>query len=173
MKQDWYRQTTWNAEIESMFFTKLSRARKWNAPQYLRIQAGLLLYASSDYFPSALMLTNKLFDEYPYANLDVMFAHCDLADYYLKHGLYDKAREHYEIVNTYNNNHPNAKYNDSICEMGIAEIIIKQRKKDEYEYARRLLAEREKYYHIPFPFLTGEIKKWESLVEQLEALQQS
>ena len=81
MKQDWYRQTTWNAEIESMFFTKLSRARKWNAPQYLRIQAGLLLYASSDYFPSALMLTNKLFDEY-LVSLEIKYkSHVEFVDF--------------------------------------------------------------------------------------------
>lgn len=172
MKQDWYRQTTWNAEIERMFFDKLSRARKWNAPKYLSIQAGTLIYSGNpNYFPTAMMLIKKLFDEYPDATWDIMSSHIDLGEYYFRKGDYDKAREQYEIVHAYNENPSNGIWDDFTCNIRIAEIIIIQRKKDEYGFAQELLESLSDAFRPNFQSLYPAKKHWMSLLDQLNNLQ--
>lgn len=173
MTQDWFEQTTWNPEIESMFFAKLSKAREWNKSRYLRIQAATLLFhGSPDYFPVALMLFNKVFNDYPDKEWDVMFSHSYLADFYLEKGQYDDARKHYNILYEYNEKSIGKKDSDT-CKMGIAEIIIKQKRENEYAFAQKLLESMTHSFPQQFAFLLPIKKRWESLVEQLKTLQQS
>jgi len=43
--KNWFRNTTWNEEIEKHFFIKLKRVRdKGMQAQYLNLQAGALVY---------------------------------------------------------------------------------------------------------------------------------
>ena len=68
--EDWYRNNSWNDEIESHFMDKLKRARRKD--QYLRIQASTL----SDVEPKvAISLLEKYFeleDDFDHAQ-----AYCD------------------------------------------------------------------------------------------------
>lgn len=45
--RDWFRSETWSSEIAAEFERRLGRARAFNRPQYLRIQATHLLESSS------------------------------------------------------------------------------------------------------------------------------
>jgi len=87
-KQDWFRNKTWNDEIEVAFMAKLKRARRKS--QYLRIQASCL---SATYPEVAL----KLLDLY-FAQGDVFdhtTAYTQRAKIYISQGKIDKAIEAY------------------------------------------------------------------------------
>jgi len=75
-RDDWFRQTDWNTEIESAFFEKLRRAR--DKQQYLRIQASTIAGRK----PRVAL---RLLDEYFTLgdHFDVAQAHVDRASAYL------------------------------------------------------------------------------------------
>jgi tetratricopeptide (TPR) repeat protein len=90
-QDDWFRNTSWNPEIEDAFYEKLGRAR--DKYQYLRIQASLL---GSDYPEVAL----RLLDEY-FAlgdHLDAAQAHAQRAAAYLSLNQIDSAILAYEAA---------------------------------------------------------------------------
>lgn len=65
MEQDWFRRATWTEEDQRDFRSRLTRARKENRAQYLRIQAGTLAGHDRNNAPVALALLDELLDAYP------------------------------------------------------------------------------------------------------------
>ena len=95
-REDWYRNTQWNEEIEAAFRERLNRSRQlFHKAQYLRIQGDYLL-SSKDvvYQKIGISLMNELLNDYPDTK-DVIFskfdAYVNLGDYYLKKGELDLA----------------------------------------------------------------------------------
>ena len=88
-KNDWYRNTEWNEQVEMAFTAKLKRAR--NKSQYLRIQASMI---SQSYPKQAL----KLLDEYFTLGEDFDFAqaYVDRASAYLSLNQVNNALQSYE-----------------------------------------------------------------------------
>lgn len=56
--EDWYRNKSWNKDIEEAFFNKLSRSRS-QKPQYLKVQASCLV----DSHPEVVVKLSKFFRE--------------------------------------------------------------------------------------------------------------
>jgi tetratricopeptide (TPR) repeat protein len=86
---DWFRNTTWNAEIEKIFDEKLRRARR--KEQYLRIQASTLARSHPEI---ALKLLDRYFrlpDDFDHAQ-----AHVDRAEALLALDRLNEAIESYE-----------------------------------------------------------------------------
>ena len=95
-REDWYRNTEWNEEIEAAFRERLNRSRQlFHKAQYLRIQ-GYYLLSSKDvvYQKIGISLMNELLNDYPDTK-DVIFskfeAYVNLGDYYYKRGELDLA----------------------------------------------------------------------------------
>ena len=168
MEKRWFEQNSWNEEIESFFFKKLSRARKWNASQYLRIQSILLLKEeNTDYQEVAFRLMQILFSEYPDAYIDVCFCHDALAEYYYNKGDYYQSYEHYEKIREYNLIHPQAKCCYVTSELGLVKNTIQLNDSSKYEYAIELINEIAPYFEKRFGFMEGIRKEFNYLCEQI------
>lgn len=88
---DWFRNTTWNVDVEKMFDEKLRRARRKG--QYLRIQASTLARSHPEV---ALRLLDRYFrlpDDFDYAQ-----AYVDRAEALLALDRVDEAVESYEAA---------------------------------------------------------------------------
>jgi tetratricopeptide (TPR) repeat protein len=88
-QQDWFRNTSWDVEIEAAFQKKLARAR--DKSQYLRIQASTL---ASNHPAVALRLLDQYFALGEH--FDLAQAHTDRATAHLSLGQLDGAIQAYE-----------------------------------------------------------------------------
>jgi tetratricopeptide (TPR) repeat protein len=96
MANDWYRKNTWAEDDEKDFFLKLSKARNFNKPQYLRIQAYTLYETNNHkYFNAAINLLKKCINEYPDEYLQITESYSLLGDIYYELKKYDIAFENY------------------------------------------------------------------------------
>ncbi len=86
-REDWYRNTSWNDEIEVAFRERLNRSRQlFHKAQYLRIQGNILLSSKDTSCQEVgISLMKELLNDYP-DNKDVIFskfeAYVNLGDYY-------------------------------------------------------------------------------------------
>ena len=99
-KEDWYRNTEWNDQIESEFKARLKRSRgNSNKAQYLRIQASYLLDSSkTENQKKGIQLMERVINDYPEETFSTIRGHEQLGDYYLKNGNYKEAERHFRIV---------------------------------------------------------------------------
>jgi tetratricopeptide (TPR) repeat protein len=88
-RNDWFRNTEWNDEIETAFFAKLARAK--DKTQYLRLQATIL---ASSHPKIALRLLDQYFALGD--NFDRAQAHVDRATAFLALGRLERAIGEYE-----------------------------------------------------------------------------
>lgn len=85
---DWFRNKTWDNEIEVDFEARLKRSRgAFNKAQYLRIQASYLLSCTDKYLQKVgIKLMERLISDYPTENFSTIFGQEQLGDYYFKEG---------------------------------------------------------------------------------------
>jgi tetratricopeptide (TPR) repeat protein len=128
-KHDWYRNTTWNEEIEARFFDKLRRAR--GKEQYLRIQAGAL---ATSYPAVALRLLDEYFklkDDFDHAQ-----AYVDRARAYLAQGNLPQAIQSYEAALAREEKFPNR---ETYAYLEYPFLVAVQRLEDYYERSVEIL----------------------------------
>ncbi|MCM5664007.1 tetratricopeptide repeat protein [Galbibacter mesophilus] len=99
-KEDWYRNTDWNDQIETDFEARLKRSRgNYHKAQYLRIQASYLLDSSTtENQKKGIQLIERVINDYPEETFSTIHGNEQLGDYYLKNGNYEQAEKHFRIV---------------------------------------------------------------------------
>jgi len=97
---DWYRNSTWDRNIETDFEARLKRSRgAFHIAQYLRIQASYLLDSSDiNVQLVGVRQMERLVNDFPTEEFSVIFGQEQLGDYYLKTGGFDKAEKYFRIV---------------------------------------------------------------------------
>lgn len=97
---DWYRNSTWDSNIETDFEARLKRSRgAFHKAQYLRIQASYLLESSDiNVQLVGVRQMERLVNDFPTEEFSVIFGQEQLGDYYLKTGDFDKAEKYFSIV---------------------------------------------------------------------------
>ena len=102
-KEDWYRNTDWNDQIESEFESRLKRSRgNYHKAQYLRIQASYLLNSEiKELQEKGVEFMKRVIKNYPEEKFSTIHGNEQLADFYLKNESFDKAEKHYKIVTDY------------------------------------------------------------------------
>jgi tetratricopeptide (TPR) repeat protein len=92
---DWFRSPDWNAQAEQEFEERLSRARPFNRPQYLRIKALALIHRGGEAEArGARELLVRVIETYP-ESLDVVMAHEHLGELDAREGHRRAAETHY------------------------------------------------------------------------------
>lgn len=128
-RDDWFRNTDWNSEIETAFFERLRRAR--DKAQYLRIQAS---YLSKSHPRAAL----RLLDEYFLLgeHIDLAQAHVDKAAALLALGDLDGALSSYEDALERERRFTHLK---TQAYLSFALLVVNARKADRYSRALQVL----------------------------------
>ena len=138
-RHDWFRNTSWNPDIESTFFKKLARVK--DKSQHLRIQASIL---ASDCPDVALRLLDQYFASGEH--FDMAQAHVDRATAYLYLGQLASAVLAYEAALAREARHPNSQ-TQACLELPL--LIAKERLSQHYDRAIALLQAHKN--HLTFP----------------------
>ena len=124
---DWFRSSDWDDPARELFEEKLSRARSWNAPQYLRIQ-GLTLLESGNVEPGRQLLL-RLITEYPHETSEVWLAHESLGESYRRESRARDAERHYRAAMSLGEP-------GSTTQLLLAELLLDAEQVDRYAEAR-------------------------------------
>jgi tetratricopeptide (TPR) repeat protein len=128
-QRDWFRNTSWDAEIENAFSKKLARAR--DKRQYLRIQASTLASRCPE-------VALRLLDQY-FAlgeHFDIAQAHVDRATAYLRLNQPDSAILAYEAALAREASHPNLQ---TQAYLELPFLVAKERLSQHFDRAIALL----------------------------------
>ena len=153
-REDWYRNTQWDDEIEAAFRARLNRSRGlFHKTQYLRIQ-GYCLLSSEDAAAQAagVTLMNELLTDYP-DNDDTLVnrfdALSDLGYYYAQRGLWDAV--HGYLKKAFEIDRPFVSYQSSVLSLFIKSTVLSKHNED-YARCNQLLVTLEKTYEPIFPY---------------------
>jgi hypothetical protein len=138
---DWYRQTTWDDEIEADFEARLKRSRgAFNKAQYLRIQASYLLDSSDKKNQSVgLTLMERLIKDFPTEEFSVIFGQEQLGGFYLGNKAYKEAEDFFRVVTDYYRNKKSRSGTSALADLKLAETILRSNQMEKFEEAYQLV----------------------------------
>lgn len=134
---EWFRNTTWDSNIEADFETRLKRTRgAYHKAQYLRIQASYLLGSSDiDIQQVGIRLMDRLIKDYPTEEFSTILGHEQLGDYYFKSGYLGKAENHFRIVTEHYINKNTRGGTSATADLKLAETILTANWSDKFDEA--------------------------------------
>src|SRR5206468_1513341 len=138
--EDWFRNTTWNDQIENGFEARLQRSRgAFHKAQYLRIQASYLLdNPDKKVHAAGVRLMKRLIRDFPTEEFSTVFGHEQLGDYYLKDNDFEKAESHFRIVTDHYKNKKSRSGTTGIADLKLAKTILKSGQIQKFNEAYRL-----------------------------------
>lgn len=147
-RHDWYRKTTWTAQDEADFRSRLSRSRgDYNKAQYLRIQAYTLQETGVETnLRAALELLDQMFAQYPGEVSEAASGYVQMGECFDQLGVPDKAIEMYCRSLQCQRDHPNYRTSASLK---LGKLVA--RHKYEELYSEALTALEEGKEHLLFP----------------------
>lgn len=124
--EDWYRNKTWNAEIENEFEVRLKRSRgAYYKAQYLRIQATYLLdNRDVDIQQNGIRLLERIVADYPNEESSTIFGYEQLGDYYLKYKEFEKAEKYFRPVIKHYELKQSRSGTSALADLKLAEILL-------------------------------------------------
>lgn len=143
-RHDWYRNTKWDANIETKYRAKLDRSRS-GKPQYLVIQAG---YLREEYPAVALKLVHEFFETGD--DFHIPDALCVRAASYKTLGNIDEAVKAYKEALDWEAVHPGL---ITAARIDLPKLVVDHRLTLEYEYSLEILTTRFKPSDLQFPSL--------------------
>jgi len=138
---DWFRNKTWNNEVEADFEARLNRSRgAYNKAQYLRIQASYLLDSSNQKNQLVgLNLMERLIKDYPIEDYNVIFGQEQLGDFYLGKKNYKEAEHFFRVVTNYYKDNKCRGGTSALADLKLAETILRSNQMDKFEEAYQLV----------------------------------
>lgn len=135
-KEDWYRNTKWNEQIESEFEARLKRSRgNYHKAQYLRIQASYLLDSEIKTLQEkGIEYMERVISDYPEEKSSTILGNEQLGDYYLKNNSYNKAEKHFRIVveHYYSKNRSGT---TGLADLKLCQVILESEQSEKYDNA--------------------------------------
>lgn len=159
---DWYRKITWTEGDEEYFFQKLKRAKVYNRPQYLRIQAVTLIDTNqNNLLDIAEKLLNKLLNDYPDDKLGRSATFYSLGDIYKFRQDYTTAIRYYKEALDFEKIFSNVQ---TMAYLGYSELIIKTNQTNLYYIVEELL--KSKLSELAFPIVKYKVYSILSIINK-------
>ncbi len=140
---DWYRNKTWDNEVEAEaeFEARLKRSRgAFNKAQYLRIQGSYLLDSSDKKNQLVgLNLMERLIKDYPKEEFSVIFGQEQLGDFYFAKKKYKQAEHFFRVVTNYYQDKQSRSGTSALADLKLAETILRSNQRDKFEEAHKLV----------------------------------
>ncbi|WP_067139607.1 hypothetical protein [Oceanivirga salmonicida] len=137
-KENWYRNTIWNEEIEKEFENRLKRSRgNYNKSQYLRIQATYLLSSSNEIFEKkGIELMERVINFYS-DEFDSITAKEQLGDFYFSKKDFVNAEYYFRIVTEYYYTKTRSG-TSGLADLKLCELILLTNQKDKFKEAYKM-----------------------------------
>jgi len=141
-QHDWYRNTTWDKEIEAAFEARWNRSRsECSKIQYLRIQAGILLRSKKKKDQLVgVALMERLFAMFPASDMEVVFGREQLGEYYQSIGGKEQAMKLFATVAKETKKQGTRSGTSGIADLKLAELLFQDGKKKSLEEAYRIIS---------------------------------
>ncbi len=138
---DWYRNKSWDNEVEADFEARLKRSRgAFNKAQYLRIQASYLLDSSDNKIQLVgVSLMERLIKDYPTEEFSAIFGQEQLGDFYLDKKDYKQAEHFFRVVTNFYQDTKSRSGTTTLGDLKLAETILRSNQTDKFEEAYQLV----------------------------------
>jgi len=138
---DWYRNKSWDNEVEADFEARLKRSRgAFNKAQYLRIQASYLLDSSDKKIQLVgVSLMERLIKDYPTEEFSAIFGQEQLGDFYLDKKDYKQAEHFFRVVTNYYQDTKSRSGTTTLGDLKLAETILRSNQTEKFEEAYQLV----------------------------------